>query len=313
VINLNNGDINSKTNQSINIPLFKPNHIPYIKFTPIDTGYLYSTSGANMPFMLNKFDNLYKNANSLLNDRLNKKTYSQIDKSSLIIAKNDIKIDADANVFNNGALIANDIAINANNIINKDSLLIANSSVNLNADKNISLTSSAITASNINLNANDIFIDQTTNSYSSRNFTNTTLGAMSELIAKKDININANNNLNISGANLSAKNNINLQARNDLNIKTNQAKESFNISGKDTTFKGIITTNQISSLNANNINLKANDITLVSTNLNASDNINLNSNNNLLITSTNDTIDLTSKITSKGFLSKKQTTTQTIK
>ncbi|WP_169753616.1 filamentous hemagglutinin N-terminal domain-containing protein, partial [Campylobacter mucosalis] len=313
VINLNNGDINSKTNQSINIPLFKPNHIPYVKFTPIDTGYLYSTNGANMPFMLNKFDNLYKNANSLLNDRLNKKTYSQIDKSSLIIAKNDIKIDADANVFNNGALIANDIAINANNIINKDSLLIANSSVNLNADKNISLTSSAITASNINLNANDIFIDQTTNSYSSRNFTNTTLGAMSELIAKKDININANNNLNISGANLSAKNNINLQARNDLNIKTNQAKESFNISGKDTTFKGIITTNQISSLNANNINLKANDITLVSTNLNASDNINLNSNNNLLITSTNDTIDLTSKITSKGFLSKKQTTTQTIK
>ncbi|QCD45676.1 hemagglutinin repeat-containing protein [Campylobacter mucosalis] len=313
VINLNNGDINSKTNQSINIPLFKPNHIPYVKFTPIDTGYLYSTNGANMPFMLNKFDNLYKNANSLLNDRLNKKTYSQIDKSSLILAKNDIKIDAAANVFNNGALIANDIAINANNIINKDSLLIANSNVNLNADKNISLTSSAITASNINLNANDIFIDQTTNSYSSRNFTNTTLGAVSELIAKKDININANNNLNISGTNLSANNNINLQARNDLNIKTNQARESFNISGKDTTFKGIITTNQTSNLNANNINASATNINLVGANLNANESINLKADNDIQISSINDRADLTSIVTQKGFLSKKQTTTKTIK
>ncbi|WP_169764756.1 hemagglutinin repeat-containing protein, partial [Campylobacter mucosalis] len=263
----------NKELDAINKPTFLADSIRYIKFTPIDTGYLYSTNGANMPYMLNYFDNLYKNANSLINSSYNTQKQTGGITGSLILARHNIKINANGDIYNNGTFKADNIILNTNSYTSKDANLIANN-LNLNANSSINILSGSTNTNNLNLNANDIFI---------------------------------------KGSNLTAKDNLNLNANNQITIDTIKESINVNVSGKDTKLTGIITTNQTSNLNANNINLKANDITLVSTNLNADDNINLNSNNNLLITSTNDTIDLTSKITSKGFLSKKQTTTQTIK
>lgn len=263
----------NKELDAINKPTFLADSIRYIKFTPIDTGYLYSTNGANMPYMLNYFDNLYKNANSLINSSYNTQKQTSGITGSLILARHNIKINANEDIYNNGTFKADNIILNTNSYTSKDANLIANN-LNLNANSSINILSGSTNTNNLNLNANDIFI---------------------------------------KGSNLTAKDNLNLNANNQIIIDTIKESINVNVSGKDTKLTGTITTNQTSSLNANNINLKANDITLISTNLNADDNINLNSNNNLLITSTNDTIDLTSKTTSKGFLSKKQTTTQTIK
>ncbi|MDL0089300.1 hemagglutinin repeat-containing protein [Campylobacter gastrosuis] len=222
--------------------------------------------------MLNYFDNLYKNANSLINSSYNTQKQTGGITGSLVLARHNIKINTNGDIYNNGTFKADNIILNTNNYTSKDANLIANN-LNLNANSSINILSGNANTNNLSLNANDI---------------------------------------SIKGSNLSAKNNLSLNANNQITIDTIKESINVNVSGKDTKLTGTITTNQTSSLNANNINLKANDITLISTNLNASDNINLNSNNNLLITSTNDTIDLTSKTTSKGFLSKKQTTTSII-
>ncbi|MGP1485778.1 MAG: hypothetical protein ACTTJC_06820 [Campylobacter sp.] len=48
-----------------------------------------------MAFMLNKFNTIYEHANALLNQTLSlKKNYTSTNKSSLIIAKNDININS---------------------------------------------------------------------------------------------------------------------------------------------------------------------------------------------------------------------------
>ncbi|MBR8464166.1 filamentous hemagglutinin N-terminal domain-containing protein, partial [Campylobacter sp. faydin G-24] len=311
--NLNNGDIEDKANKTIDIPIFRPNDISHIKFNPLNTGFLYTNDGSSPAFALNKFDKLYANANALITNTLLSKTdKTPINQSSLIIANNQIHIDATGNIYNSGAMAANDINLKANSITNKDALLLANNTINLNADNNLSLTSTAASSDNIALSANDININQTSTDYSNKYQSGNYLGASSTLNAKENINITANNDININGAALNADKNINLQAKNNLNIKTSQAKQSFDISGKDTTFKGSITTNTISTLQANNINADAANIDLVGANLNADEAINLNADKNIKISSINNQTDLKSTVRSKGFLSKKTTTTDII-
>ncbi|WP_229933699.1 filamentous hemagglutinin N-terminal domain-containing protein, partial [Campylobacter majalis] len=314
VINLNNDDIKDQTSKSINIPMFRPNPAIHIDIVPINTGFLYDSSGASMAFMLNKFDSLYKNANSLINSSLSSSKHSPvINQSSLIMAKNKINIDASGNIYNSGAMIANNISLNANSITNKDALLLAHNTINLNALNDLNLTSTTASGSSLNLNANDININQTSQTTHGKNYTSTTLGTRSNLNSTQSLAINANNDISINGAILNSDQDINLKANNNLAIKTSQSRDSFNISGKDTTFKGTITTNQASSLNANNINAYATNINLVGANLNANESINLKADNDIDISSINNKADLTSTVNKKGFLSKKQTTTKTIK
>ncbi|PPB51189.1 two-partner secretion domain-containing protein [Campylobacter hyointestinalis] len=314
VINLNNGDIKDQTSKSINIPMFRPNPAIHIDIVPINTGFLYDSSGASMAFMLNKFDSLYSNANSLINNSLSSSKHSlQINQSSLIIAKNEISIDVDGNIFNSAAMIANNISLNSDTITNKDATLIADSAISLNANKDLNLSSTSASANQIALNANDININQTSQTTYGKNYTSTTLGTRSNLNSTQSLEIKANNDISINGAILNSDQDINLKANNSLAIKTSQSRDSFNIGGKDTTFKGTITKNTSSNLKAANINARANNISLVGANLNANESINLKADKNIEISSINNQIDLTSTVTQKGFLSKKTTTTKTIK
>ncbi|PPB65787.1 hypothetical protein, partial [Campylobacter hyointestinalis] len=121
--------------------MFRPNPAIHIDIVPINTGFLYDSSGASMAFMLNKFDSLYSNANSLINNSLSSSKHSlQINQSSLIIAKNEISIDVDGNIFNSAAMIANNISLNSDTITNKDATLIADSAISLNANKDLILS-----------------------------------------------------------------------------------------------------------------------------------------------------------------------------
>ncbi|MGG7074604.1 filamentous hemagglutinin N-terminal domain-containing protein, partial [Campylobacter sp. 9BO] len=311
--NLNNGDINSKANKTIDIPKFQPNHILPTTYLPVNTGFLYTNDGSSPAFTLGKFDTLYKDMNALLSSSFDKSKGYKQSSSSLFIAKNEISIDADGNIFNSAAMIANNISLNANSITNKDATLIADSAISLNANKDLNLSSTSASANQIVLNANDININQTSQTTHGKNYTSTTLGSRSNLNSTQSLEIKANNDISINGAILNSDQDINLKANNNLVIKTSQSRDNFNISGKDTTFKGAITKNTSSNLKAANINARANNISLVGANLNANESINLKADKNIEISSINNQIDLTSTVTQKGFLSKKQTTTKTIK
>ena len=313
LISLSNASIEAVVGKSIDIPIFKPNDIPYVKYSPINTGFLYGMSGSSPAFILGKFQSIYSNAASLLNETFNKTKISNgINKSSVIVAKNDISIDASGNVYNAGFMAANNINVSANEISNENAALLATNNINLKSNDNLNLTSSIATANDMNLQASNININRSRDTKNFSTHTQTTLGAGSNLNAKNDINIKANDIL-ISGANLKANDDINLNANNSLNVKTAQSAYEFDLSGKDTKFKGSILTNQTSSLNAKNIKATANDINLVSANLNANEKIELSANNNIDISSANDRVYLQSEVTSKGFLSKKKTVTQSLK
>ncbi|WP_445143059.1 filamentous hemagglutinin N-terminal domain-containing protein, partial [Campylobacter sp.] len=312
VVNLNNGDINELSNKTINMPLFKPNSIVRINFRPINTGFLYDMDGSSPNFMLNKFDSLHLNAQSLLNDSLNSlKSYGNIDRSSIILSRNEVNIDASGNLFNSGALIANSINLNSNSIKDKEGLIFANQDINLKSSGDTTLSSSTLIADNINLNTDKLVVNQTAQKNIMQDGSRVTLGSSSNLNAKRDINLNANNAL-ISGANLHAGNNLNADIKQDMVIHTNKQEYSFNIDGKDTHFKGKIVSHQASSLDAKNINISADNINIIGSNLNANESINLKANKDMGISSINNEADLTSTVRSKGFLSKKRTTTQSI-
>ena len=313
LISLSNASIEAVAGKSIDIPIFKPNDIPYVKYSPINTGFLYGMSGSSPAFILGKFQSIYSNAASLLNETFNKTKISNgINKSSVIVAKNDISIDASGNVYNAGLMAANNLNVSANEISNENAALLATNNINLKSNDNLNLTSSIATANDINLQASNININRSRDTKNFSTHTQTTLGASSNLNAKNDINIKSNDIL-ISGANLKANDDINLNANNSLNVKTAQSAYEFDLSGKDTKFKGSILTNQTSNLNAKNIKATANDINLVSANLNANEKIELSANNNIDISSANDRVYLQSEVTSKGFLSKKKTVTQSLK
>ena len=313
LVSLSNASIEAVVGKSIDIPIFKPNDIPYVKYSPINTGFLYGMSGSSPAFILGKFQSIYSNAASLLNEAFNKTKISNgINKSSVIVAKNDISIDASGNVYNAGLMAANNLNVSANEISNENAALLAANNINLKSNDNLNLTSSIAAANDINLQANNININRSRDTKNFSTHTQTTLGASSNLNAKNDINIKSNDIL-ISGANLKANDDINLNVNNSLNVKTAQSAYEFDLSGKDTKFKGSILTNQTSSLNAKNIKATANDINLVSANLNANEKIELSANNNIDISSANDRVYLQSEVTSKGFLSKKKTVTQSLK
>ncbi|MGB2553052.1 hemagglutinin repeat-containing protein [Campylobacter sp. MOP51] len=312
-INLNNGDIDELSNKTINIPIFKPNNIVHINFKPINTGFLYGMDGSSPNFMLNKFDSLYINAQYLLNDNLNSlKSYGSIDRSSIILAKNTINIDASGSIFNSGTLVSNSINLNSNSIKDKEGLILADQDINLKANSDIALSSSSLTADNINLNADRLIINQTSQKNIVQDGLRVALGSSSNLNSKSDINLNASNVL-ISGANLHAANNLNADIKGDMVIDASKQEYSFNIDGKDTNFKGDIISHQVSSIDAKNINISADNINIIGSNLNADESINLKADKNIEISSINDEAQLASTVRSKGFLSKKQTTTQSIR
>lgn len=98
---------------------------------------------------------------------------------------------------------AQNLNINANTITTKDAVLLADESVNLKANNHLGLTSSKVSANNINLQANKVNINQSSDTKSFSGHTQTTLTVSSNLDTKNDININLNDIL-ISVANLKA-------------------------------------------------------------------------------------------------------------
>ena len=310
--NLNNGNIDDLANKTIDIPLFKPSKISPISFYPTNTGFLYSINGGPMAYTIGRFDTFYKDINSLIQASFERnKGYNQRP-SSLILAKNKISIDASGNIYNSAALVASSINLNANSITNKDALLISSGDTNINADTKLAISSSTIISDIINLNANDISIDQTSSEYKNSRQEGNTLGASSNLEAGSDISLKSNN-IFISGASLKAGGDINLNANNNIDIKASKEEYIFDLKGKDTAFKGGVVYNTGSKLKANNINANAKDIKLVAANLDASSDININAQDNINIQSINDRTDLEATITTKGFLSKKQTNAKNIK
>ena len=310
--NLNNGNIDDLANKAIDIPLFKPSKISPISFYPTNTGFLYSINEGPMAYTIGRFDTFYKDINSLIQAGFERnKSYNQRP-SSLILAKNKISIDAGGNIYNSAALIASSINLNANSITNKDALLISSGDTNINADTKLAISSSTIVSDIINLNANDISIDQTSSEYKNSHQEGNTLGASSNLEAGSDISLKSNN-IFISGASLKAGGDINLNANNNIDIKASKEEYIFDLKGKDTVFKGGVVYNTGSKLKANNINANAKDINLIAANLDASSDININAQDNINIQSINDRTDLEATITTKGFLSKKQTNAKNIK
>ncbi|MBE3606357.1 hemagglutinin repeat-containing protein [Campylobacter sp. RM13119] len=137
------------------MPFFKPNATAPISYSPLNTGFLYRIDSSSSPaFVLGKFDKLYADMNNLILQNFNKYRGYNLNQSSLIIARQDIGIDANGNIYNSGSLAGDNVNLSANSITNKDALILASNDINLNSSNSLNIISSALNAKDINLDSN---------------------------------------------------------------------------------------------------------------------------------------------------------------
>lgn len=157
-------------------------------------------------------------------------------KGASIVAGNSIDLKVNSNVNNSGVIKAKDyINLDANSITNNTGVILSNGNINLiSTDDFINTNGGIIKGSDIQIESrkgdiiNETFSKQNTINQSVNNFTYTLLGNESQIEATNgNLILQANNNIENIGSNLSASNNLLLQTQNgDVNLKVEELKKS---------------------------------------------------------------------------------------
>jgi hypothetical protein len=238
-------------------------------------------------------------------------------KGANIVAQKGIDLNVKDSVTNTGNIKSNDyINLNARTITNNSGVILSNGKASListddfrNKNGGI-IKASDVQIASINGNIINETFAQTNKSQLGGNddLTYTLLGKQS-LIQSTNGNLvlQANNNIENIGSNLSASKTLSLNAINgDVNLKTLSLEDGHNFYSSNGFNKASDIEHLSSSANAESVVIKAgNDINLEAVKLNATNQINLNAANDVNITAVNDEHYKDVQTSSKGFMSKK--------
>jgi len=240
-------------------------------------------------------------------------------KGASIVAGNSIDLKVNSNVNNSGVIKAKDyINLDANSITNNTGVILSNGNINLiSTDDFINTNGGIIKGSDIQIESrkgdiiNETFSKQNTINQSVNNFTYTLLGNESQIEATNgNLILQANNNIENIGSNLSASNNLLLQTQNgDVNLKVEELKKELNITFKGGFNKSLDIEHLAATASAGeNIVIKSgNDINLEASKLNAVNQINLNASNDVNISAVNNVMYEDNQTSKKGTFSKSTT------
>ena len=271
-------------------PLFNSPIIKNLNTRVKNQGYYYSLDNINQAFIANILDTLYEARNESISKFKHEAKDKNVKASALVMANN---IDLDANISLAGSVVADNVNLNSQNLI-LNHLELNSKDVNLKASA-ANINSSDISAKNINIDANNINLDKDSSKFSKA----------SNLRAHESLNLNAKENLNITGTGLEAKK-INLNADN-ININAKEFAYSHSAKEKGISFNQSIQTLNSANLDAKDINLNSKSNTNISSsNLMATNKLNVEAGNDIYVVGVNTNESTQTKEKSKGFFSKKE-------
>ena len=286
-IKLTNVDLDKFSEPIFNSPIIK-NLNRRVK----NQGYYYSLDSINSAYMANILDGLYEARNESIS-KFKKEAKDKNVKASALVMANNIDLDSKGNISLAGSVAADNINLNSQNL-NLNHLELNSKGLNLKADA-ANINSSEISAKNINVDANNINLDKESSQFSKA----------SNLKADESLNLNAKENLNITGGGLEADK-INLSADN-ININAKEFAYSHSAKEKGISFKQSIQTLNSANLDAKDINLNSKSNTQISSsNLRATNKLNIEAGNDIYVVGANTNESTQTKEKSKGFFSKKE-------
>ena len=273
-------------------PIFNSPIIKNLNRRVKNQGYYYSLDSINSAYIANILDGLYEARNESISKFKNEAKDKNVKASALVMANN-IELDAKGNISLAGSVVADNINLNSQNL-NLNHLELNSKDLNLKANA-ANINSSEISAKNINVDANNISLDKESSQFSKA----------SNLKADESLNLNAKENLNITGGGLEADK-INLNADN-ININAKEFAYSHSAKEKGVEFKQNIQTLNSANLDAKDINLNSKSNTQISSsNLRATNKLNLEAGNDIYVVGANTNESTQTKEKSKGFFSKKE-------
>ena len=273
-------------------PIFNSPIIKNLNRRVKNQGYYYSLDSINSAYIANILDGLYEARNESISKFKNEAKDKNVKASALVMANN-IDLDAKGNISLAGSVVADNINLNSQNL-NLNHLELNSKDLNLKAGA-ANINSSEISAKNINVNANNISLDKESSQFSKA----------SNLKADESLNLNAKENLNITGGGLEADK-INLSADN-ININAKEFAYSHSAKEKGVEFKQSIQTLNSANLDAKDINLNSKSNTQISSsNLRATNKLNVEAGNDIYVVGANTNENTQTKEKSKGFFSKKE-------
>ena len=273
-------------------PIFNSPIIKNLNRRVKNQGYYYSLDSINSAYIANILDGLYEARNESIS-KFKKEAKDKNVKASALVMANNIDLDAKGNISLAGSVVADNINLNSQNL-NLNHLELNSKDLNLKADA-ANINSSEISAKNINVNANNISLDKESSQFSKA----------SNLKADESLNLNAKENLNITGGGLEADK-INLSADN-ININAKEFAYSHSAKEKGVEFKQNIQTLNSANLDAKDINLNSKSNTQISSsNLRATNKLNIEAGNDIYVVGANTNESTETKEKSKGFFSKKE-------
>ena len=273
-------------------PIFNSPIIKNLNRRVKNQGYYYSLDSINSAYIANILDGLYEARNESIS-KFKKEAKDKNVKASALVMANNIDLDAKGNISLAGSVVADNINLNSQNL-NLNHLELNSKDLNLKAGA-ANINSSEISAKNINVNANNISLDKESSQFSKA----------SNLKADESLNLNAKENLNITGGGLEADK-INLSADN-ININAKEFAYSHSAKENGVEFKQNIQTLNSANLDAKDINLNSKSNTQISSsNLRATNKLNVEAGNDIYVVGANTNENTQTKEKSKGFFSKKE-------
>ena len=273
-------------------PIFNSPIIKNLNRRVKNQGYYYSLDSINSAYIANILDGLYEARNESISKFKNEAKDKNVKASALVMANN-IELDAKGNIILAGSVAADNINLNSQNL-NLNHLELNSKDLNLKSGA-ANINSSEISAKNINVNANNINLDKESSQFSKA----------SNLKADESLNLNAKENLNITGGGLEADK-INLSADN-ININAKEFAYSHSAKEKGVEFSQSIQTLNSANLDAKDINLNSKSNTQISSsNLRATNKLNIEAGNDIYVVGANTNESTETKEKSKGFFSKKE-------
>ena len=273
-------------------PIFNSPIIKNLNRRVKNQGYYYSLDSINSAYIANILDALYEARNESISKFKNEAKDKNVKASALVMANN-IDLDAKGNISLAGSVVADNINLNSQNL-NLNHLELNSKDLNLKANA-ANINSSEISAKSINANANNISLDKESSQFSKA----------SNLKADESLNLNAKENLNITGGGLEADK-INLNADN-ININAKEFAYSHSAKEKGVEFSQSIQTLNSANLDAKDINLNSKSNTNISSsNLRATNKLNVEAGKDIYVVGANTNESTETKEKSKGFFSKKE-------
>ncbi|WP_462112374.1 two-partner secretion domain-containing protein [Campylobacter concisus] len=273
-------------------PIFNSPIIKNLNRRVKNQGYYYSLDSINSAYIANILDSLYEARNESIS-KFKKEAKDKNVKASALVMANNIDLDAKGNISLAGSVVADNINLNSQNL-NLNHLELNSKDLNLKAGA-ANINSSEISAKNINVDANNISLDKESSQFSKA----------SNLKADESLNLNAKENLNITGGGLEADK-INLSADN-ININAKEFAYSHSAKEKGVEFSQNIQTLNSANLDAKDINLNSKSNTQISSsNLRATNKLNVEAGNDIYVVGANTNESTETKEKSKGFFSKKE-------